>query len=338
MHRALVPLLVVTLCAGCGNAGASASQTTTASGQDGAAPAPEAGAASDAGAAICGSGQPAIVARGQINAMGIAVDATSIYWTTASGADTGGGLWKMPVAGGTIEKLTSADAPTRLALDSSTVYAATGTANPKLIAVPKAGGASRVVATPTNQVHYLTVDATSLYWSDSSSINKVALAGGVPLLVASANLAFGVAVDSASLFWANGGDGTVMRMPLAGGTAVAIATGGRSPDGIVVDTTNAYWTDYLAGDVMKVGLGERPIVVASGQSHPQSLAIDETSIYWLNVGDGTVMKAAIAGGAACVLASGQHDFLSLAAYIAVDATSVYWTDPKAQTITRLNPK
>jgi hypothetical protein len=48
--------------------------------------------------------------------------------------------------------------------------------------------------------------------------------------------------------------------------------------------------------------------------------------------DGSVMKVPIGGGTPTVLASGQTG----AASIAVDATSVYWTD--ADTVVKLTPK
>jgi hypothetical protein len=48
-----------------------------------------------------------------------------------------------------------------------------------------------------------------------------------------------------------------------------------------------------AGTVMKVALaGGSPVTLASAQSDPHGIAVDATSVYWINNGDGTVMKVA----------------------------------------------
>ena len=61
-----------------------------------------------------------------------------------------------------------------------------------------------------------------------------------------------------------------MKLPLAGGAPVALATGLDDPNGIAVDGTSVYWTN-LGGTVMKLPLaGGAPVTLAAAQSGPQA--------------------------------------------------------------------
>ena len=71
------------------------------------------------------------------------------------------------------------------------------------------------------------------------------------------------------------------------------------------------------------------------------IAVDATHVYWVagtvNLADGVVMKVPIAGGPPVMLASGQAQPIA----VAVDATSVYWTnagDVHGGSVVKLTPK
>ncbi|MHB8595160.1 MAG: NHL repeat-containing protein, partial [Acidimicrobiales bacterium] len=101
-----------------------------------------------------------------------------------------------------------------------------------------------------------------------------------------------LAVHGSNLFWTNTG-GTLMTLPVAGGTLQTFASGQDSPFIIVVDDASVYWTDRAAGTVMKEALGGgTPTTLVSGQNQPWALAVDATSVYWTTFEDpgGTVMK------------------------------------------------
>ena len=115
-----------------------------------------------------------MLASGDVTAMAIAVDRTNAYWTTESLNV----LFKVPLAGGTAMPLVKAtDGGARfLALDAAAIYYTT--------------------ATPTN-----------------GKVMKAPLSGGTPVVLADGQAAaWGIAVDGTDVYWANAGDGTVMRL------------------------------------------------------------------------------------------------------------------------------
>jgi hypothetical protein len=113
----------------------------------------------------------------------------------------------------------------------------------------------------------------------------------------------------------------------AGSTVLTLVSGDLAcPINIVVDATSVYWTAN-GGSVMKVPIdGGTPTTLASGQSTPWGIAVDATSVYWVDVGngnDGSVMKVPLAGGTPVVLASGQ--ITNHAGSLAIDAARIYWS-------------
>jgi hypothetical protein len=64
-------------------------------------------------------------------------------------------------------------------------------------------------------------------------------------------------------------------------------------------------------------------VVTAGEALPQGMATDGSYVYWTNYDpNGSVMKAPVGGGTATTLAPAQNKPV----FVAVDSTSVYWTN------------
>jgi hypothetical protein len=106
-----------------------------------------------------------------------------------------------------------------------------------------------------------------------------------------------------------------------------VASAPNQPGGIVVQGTNLYFTDPVAGTVRQVPVdgSTGPSSLVSGQVNPTAIAADAMNVYWLNAppsGMSSVMMAPVSGGATTTLDSETG---SLAA-IAVDSTNVYWTN------------
>ena len=53
----------------------------------------------------------------------------------------------------------------------------------------------------------------------------------------------GIAVDSTNVYWTDWGSGAVMKVPVAGGVPTTLATS-LAPFGITVNGGNVYWVDH----------------------------------------------------------------------------------------------
>jgi hypothetical protein len=97
------------------------------------------------------------------------------------------------------------------------------------------------------------------------------------------------------VYWTNdnNGAGTVMKMPIAGGPAVTLASAQVGQFAMAIDSTSVYWaTGSTVARCAIGGCGRTPTTLASGQNGPGAIAVDSTTVYWLNSGDGTVLKVA----------------------------------------------
>lgn len=150
----------------------------------------------------------------------------------------------------------------------------------------------------------------------------------------------GIAVDSANVYFVESTTGApaeaaVVRVPLAGGSAVTLAQVGdaQSGDTIAVDAHDVYWaatTDRtVTGAIMRVPIvGGTNATLASTQGVPVGLALAGPNLYFTVLGtaadqwnDGAVLQVPIAGGVTTTLASGQTQASSLM----TDGQDVYWT-------------
>jgi hypothetical protein len=213
-----------------------------------------------------------------------------------------------------------------------------------------------VLASNQDSPGSIAVDATSLYWTNlgalgggktairsPGSVAKMPIGGGTPITLATGQiLPFGIVVDATSAYWADQGDsadvppgvpagGSLLKVPLAGGDVVTLASGQR-PGGLAIDLTNLYWTNQgVTGDtdgtVMTMPLaGGSPVPLATGQNAPRGIAVDDTRVYWTNQGstgtDGAILSVPIGGGDVTVLASNRSEPFVLVA----QGDSLYWMD------------
>lgn len=150
---------------------------------------------------------------------------------------------------------------------------------------------------------------------------------GLTVLASGQDTPVAIAVDSTNVYWMNQGTGyggTVMKVPLCGGTPVTLAAvdAGRI-GGLAVGREGIYYTHFTDGTVMRLPLGGGvPSVFASGLPSPSGIAVDRANVYWADFFAGIVVSEPLGGGVVTTLSSGQ----SGPDGIAVDAENVYWTN------------
>jgi hypothetical protein len=161
----------------------------------------------------------------------------------------------------------------------------------------ESGPPPTVLASDVPNPSFLVTDGTSLYWTDF------------------------VTTDAGAL-------GRVMKMPVAGGAEVTLATEpGLYPSGLAVDTVNVYWVDsqgtLYAAPLVPDDAGA-PVTLATGVGQ-SSIAADGQFVYVESALGAGVGRVPLDGGAMTTLA--LPDAGLAPAGIAIDTANVYWPAP-----------
>lgn len=251
--------------------------------------------------------KPVALVTGRHQPWAIAVDGTSVYWTEVGDEQSHGTIMKIARTG--------------------------------------AGGAS-IIADGNYLPSTIAVDSNNVYWTAAvaGTVYELPLDGGAPIVLSPpgiGNLAerWGLALDTARVYWANGVD--ISFAPKGGGTVGTLTSVGGASQALALGSAEAYWintvycpddggqcNDADGGLVERIALdGGDVTIMASGQSSPWSLVNDGANLYWTNEGDETrkyesasVVQQSLDGGLPITLVSGGTDYRG----IAVDATDVYW--------------
>jgi sugar lactone lactonase YvrE len=180
----------------------------------------------------------------------------------------------------------------------------------------------------------IAIDATNAYWTTSSVVNQVALAGGTTTLLASGlGEGAGIAVDATSVYWADNA-GTLDKAPIGGGSITMLVTTG-DPAQVAVDGTDVYYSETGNHKISKVPIAGGSVVTLVSTitgAAPGDMTIDANNVYWCTTTTPVeVRMVPKSGGSFVTLAPSQVQ----ASGVAVDATSVYWAAPFAGEIRKV---
>lgn len=308
------------------------------------------------GVADCTAPQISVLAAGQNEIEGLALDDTSIYWSNYDHVAQKGQIRRIAKAGGAVGVIANIAkfAPWDIAVDATRVYWSTRTSTSlngfsypeiKIYSAPKAGGpsAKTELASVFDAVATgLALDDTRVYWSTTRDVILSTLKDNTegPTTVLAANPKFqllrrNIAVDADHVYWMEGAV-DILSMPKSGGMPTALAT--QPPDAFyfAMDAMRIYWGDTDLGHISSIPRGGgAPKILVSGEDRVIGVAVNSSCVYWMssNLMDLRVRAAPKSGGAAITIATLQQ---STKYVVVADETHVYWEDRATHSIMQAN--
>lgn len=295
--------------------------------------------------ALLDGGTLTLLASNQKNPAVVTVDATNVYWTNNLNT---GSVMQCAKTGcnGTPLELGTLVNPFGITVDSTSVYVAaygTGNADGEIakLSVGVPNQTPTLLAYKQNSPLVIGTDGTDLFWSDDNPGHVFTCPNSgcpnlTPTALAVSPNAYALALDSTNVYWSTGAVHTVEYIAKTSdaGVATPIATGLNNVSGIAVDANNIYMIDSGAQvlyECPKTGCGGNPTILAN-MPGLVGVASDGTNVYF--GGSGGIMKCDVAGcnKTPTKLANAYPGSL------AVDSTSVYWSDDSANEIVKLTPK
>lgn len=152
-------------------------------------------------------------------------------------------------------------------------------------------------------------------------------AAPTPVVLASGGGAESLALDGTDVYWTDGVNGEVRKVPKDGGPSIAVySIANTEPWGVAVDSSRVYWTlpNFALGGtsaVMSAPLpGGTPTTLVTNVPGPMSIAVSSATVYWATSGQDAIQSVPIEGGSASTVVSDANG----ASALAVDGNNLYW--------------
>jgi hypothetical protein len=278
-------------------------------------------------------GDPAVIARNQLQPHRILVDATNVVWhnanfASATSADGGAPIYEIThlakndigtAAGPTkIEDVRNNQKVRSIAVSKSadnelwTLWTdklrrnrRDDTTMGKDIVRPLDGKQPTAVAVDALYAYWFLQQPLQI-WSIGKSADTVNDGGVLIATLPGTSEVSEMVSDGSALFMVTTG-GAVLQVPTpAGGTPVQLASGQSFPRGVATDDSHVYVTRSSADDADGQGVvtmvpkqaGAQIVVLAKTQSKPRAIAVDVAAdgshtVYWATYGDGKIWRVRV---------------------------------------------
>jgi hypothetical protein len=295
------------------------------------------------GGCVGGVCQPVVLASLD-SPWGIAVDANNVYFTTDV---PDGSVYECPLSGCSGKPVVLASglaSPARIVVQSDTVYWANYLGG-SIDSCPVNGctdGKPSVLAMGQEDPTGIAVYGDFVYWTNSAfsgvgSVRKCPTKGGATTTLAPHEIApETVAVDGSGVYWVgaggDGGSGELKFCALDGGEPTPLVKDQSGAFFVTLFQGSVYWSDQTPSGFVRSCSEPTCATITSVASpdKPAEVAVDASGIYWVSyVSDGTIQKcpplpAGCGSAPPTYLARNQGTPFA----IALDETSVYWTNTK----------
>jgi sugar lactone lactonase YvrE len=251
----------------------------------------------------------------------LALDGSSLYFCELADPTTlaanSGRIWQLTFGSNETPALFAMNqgGPRKLAADETALYWVNGDSGEvrrQWLDQGTPGGVNIASSQPSPVEVTVDVKSMRVYWTDfgdgsdfGGTVHSSDVDGANERTLAPAQASpRGISVGPTYVYWANAGNGTVMRATATGMSVGAFASDRLAPNDVLVDGDWLYVAEggsapyYQNGRIVAMSLdGSVTKVLAENQRFPRSLASDAGAVYWVNVGtqmddqyDGAVMR------------------------------------------------